>query len=139
MVFLSSYVSRLMALLAGILWCLGGFWLLPYIGHGTFDFFAVGVPNLFSDMVGHINLSAYLFHRLIYFFAGIGFLLLGLGKLGRIPNREIRGICHWCGLVALVMGLGCLFLLEYSYRDDRIVRHEWKMRLNAIGTKRHAV
>ena len=126
MVFLSSYVSRLMALLAGILWCLGGFWLLPYVGHGTFDFFAVGVPNLFSDMVGHINLSAYLFHRLIYFFAGIGFLLLGLGKLGRIPNREIRGICHWCGLVALVMGLGCLFLLEYSYRDDRIVRHEWK-------------
>jgi hypothetical protein len=43
MVFLSSYVSRLMALLAGILWCLGGFWLLPYVGHGTFDFFGVGI------------------------------------------------------------------------------------------------
>lgn len=126
MVFLSRYTSRLIALLAGVLWWLGSIWWLPYVSHGTFDFFAVGVPNLFSDMVGHINLSAYLHHRLIYFFAGIGFLLLGLGRLGRIPNREIRGVCSWCGLGVLVMGLGCLFLLEYRYRDDRMVRHEWK-------------
>lgn len=77
-------------------------------------------------MVGHINLSAYLFHRLIYFFAGIGFLLLGLGKLGRIPNREIRGICHWCGLVALVMAWGVCFYLNIVIGMTCIVRHEWK-------------
>ena len=40
---------------------------LPYHWHGTFDFLGGGVPNLFSDVTGHVGLGNYLLHRGSYF------------------------------------------------------------------------
>ena len=64
---LGAVFSRVFGLFVSLVWFVFGVFWLPYILHGTFDYFSVGVPNLFSDMVGHVNLWGYLQHRLIYF------------------------------------------------------------------------
>ena len=101
---LGAVFSRVFGLFVSLVWFVFGVFWLPYILHGTFDYFSVGVPNLFSDMVGHVNLWGYLQHRLIYLFAGIGLLLLGLWHLGRLPNSQS------CRRLVRVWGL-CFFVI----------------------------
>ena len=123
---LGAVFSRVFGLFVSLVWFVSGVFWLPYILHGTFDYFSVGVPNLFSDMVGHVNLWGYLQHRLIYLFVGIGLLLLGLWHLGRLPNSQsCRRLVRVWGLCFFVIGLSFLCSLEYSYWRTAHQRECW--------------
>ena len=88
---------------------------LSYLGnaeHGAFDFFALTIPNMFSDILGHTNLQLYLLQRLSYLFIGMGLLSFTIALVNRLPLHPKKNI--------LLNTLGCLILLigisgEYLY------------------------
>lgn len=122
----STFFSRVFGFFISLMWFVSGIFWLPYLLHGTFDYFSVGVPNLFSDLVGHVNLGGYLQHRLIYLFMGIGMLQLGLGRLGRLANSHFRRrqVRVW-GFGFLILGLFFLCSLEYGYWRTARQRECW--------------
>jgi len=67
---------------------------LPDLCHGLLDCQAHGVPNIFSDVTGHVGLKSYLWHRSAYLLAGIGLLMAGTRVIVRTPNnkRQIRRV-----------------------------------------------
>lgn len=67
----------LVIVILSIVWIGSVIW-LPYCWHGTFDFLASGIPNLFSDVTGHVGMNHYLLHRVTYFVLGLGLLLLSV-------------------------------------------------------------
>lgn len=96
---------------------------LPFLGHGIWDFLGSGVPNLFSDITGHVGLLHYTLHRLAYFFMGMGFISLSIYGMSRIPNNSIQ-IKKWngTGVSFIFLGIVCGFLFEYMYIPDRKAR-----------------
>lgn len=76
---------------------------LPYRWHGIFDFWGGGLPNLFSDVTGHVGLSNYLLHCVSYFLLGCGFLFISMRGMKRIPNFPVH--------VTFFGGTGCLLIL----------------------------
>ncbi|WP_161791938.1 hypothetical protein, partial [Terrisporobacter othiniensis] len=78
--------GRFAAIVLSAIWlacCL--FW-LPYHLHGTLDYTGSGLPNLFSEITGHINLPRYLLHRSAYALTGIGLLAWSARGMKRIKN-----------------------------------------------------
>lgn len=119
--------SRFPAMMAMMIWLAGCVLWLPYCFHGTFDFLASGVPNLFSGIVGHVNLLGYLLHRSAYFLFGLGGMAWGLRGLKRLPNEvRVRGVYARLGVSFIVVGVGCGLLLESFYFQDRVVRESYR-------------
>lgn len=85
--------------------------------HGLLDPLARNIPNVFSDLTGHVNLAPYLLHRLIYFVAGISFCFFSIMVYPRIPNYPcmIRRF-SWgaCGLLILSLLGGMLYYTRYA-------------------------
>ena len=109
---------------------LGGCWFslfyLPYHYRGTWDFLAVGVPNLFSDITGHVGLWSYLLHRLAYLAVGWGLLLCSVKRLKRLPNAKQELSCSvFCGMFLLLVGGGCFFAREWEARVARTLRQDY--------------
>lgn len=119
--------SRVLAMVIPVFWLAGSIFWLPYHFHGTLDYLASGIPNVFSDMVGHVDGWVYIMHRLTYLFLGFGFLVLSARKTRRLPNSpgDLRG-CRVAGLVLLLGGMSCAAVLEYSYYRDRQVRASYR-------------
>ena len=119
--------GRFAAIVLSAIWlacCL--FW-LPYHLHGTLDYTGSGLPNLFSEITGHINLPRYLLHRSAYALTGIGLLAWSARGMKRLPNRGGTGRIHaLSGIALLLAGLTCGVLLEYSYYRDRSVRSAYR-------------
>lgn len=119
--------SRFLSISLVVAWLIGGLFWLPYFQHGTFDYTGSGVPNLFSGLVGHVNLSRYFLHRSIYTLVGLGFLAWGVKYMRRLPNRSSTRKCYASGGILLVLaGLGCGVLLEYSHYRDRSTREDYR-------------
>lgn len=79
---------------------------LSYLGdaeHGTFDFFALMVPNMFSDVLGHTNLFPYLVQRLTFLLLGMGLLTFTIAMVNRLPLHPKKNI--------LLNALGCIILI----------------------------
>ena len=115
--------SRVLAMVIPVCWLAGSIFWLPYQVHGTLDYMASGIPNLFSDITGHANPCGYLLHRLTYLLAGAGLLALCAGKMGRLSNGAVGLRLNRClGLFLVMAGLLCGVALEYSYYRDRQVR-----------------
>lgn len=118
--------SRWMGILIPSVWWLGCLFFLPGYWHGTLDFLASGVPNLFSDMIGHVNLENYLLHRCCYFLLGVGLLLASAGMLARLPNGKGVVRCQLlAGFVVVLLGVSCLYLLEEGFYRTREARRSW--------------
>lgn len=89
---------------------------LPYHGQGVWDFLAVGIPNLFSDIDGHVGLRLYLLHRLLYLFAGIGLLSLSALRMKRLANGTHERIKSTRkGLIALLASIICATTIEWEF------------------------
>lgn len=138
--------SRYLAIFFLLAWLVGCLFWLPYLQHGTFDYTGSGVPNLFSELVGHLNLPRYLLHRLTYSLFGLGLLAWSVSRFKRIPNhRSTRKNQLLIGLLFLLVGLGCTFLLEYSYYRDRSAREDYRAsfsrnwREETCRVKKHAI
>lgn len=94
---------------------------MPYMWHGTWDIFAVGIPNLFSDITGLPEWRVYLLQRGLFFFVGIGLLGLGVPRMKRFANGEYerRKSIGW-GLAIIAVGVACAAVIEWGYhRSDK--------------------
>ena len=95
---------------------------LSYFGnteHGAFDFFALTVPNMFSDVLGHTNLYPYLLQRLTYLFLGLGLLSFTIALVNRLPLHPKKNILlNALGCIILLIGMGCGF--SYIARFNHI-------------------
>lgn len=88
-----------------------------------FDYIAYQVPMMHSSISGFARFDEILFHRSIYFLLGIGFILLTVYKLHRLPQSPRHS--------ALPMYLGLLFLLTggfliYRYLDRKRAAGEFR-------------
>jgi len=91
---------------------------LFYLGnaeHGAFDFFSITLPNIFSDITGHPNLSEYLTQRISYFVLGIGLLTFTIALVKRIPHHPKKRILL-NGLGGLLICIG--LLINFLYITD---------------------
>ncbi len=100
---------------------------LPYLWHGTLDFLATGVPNLFSDVTGHLGLEYYLLHRLSFLLLGIGFIFCSIKGMKRLPSTKGRVAFYtYGGGIFILLGIACGILLEASYWPDRSAREGYR-------------
>lgn len=118
--------SRVVAIVFPVIWWMSCIWWLPYWQHGTFDYLASGIPNLFSETIGHLNFSMYLLHRGAYVLVGTGLLVCGINKMRRLPNVVgMRKVYLSGGVLLVVCGIVCGGLLEYSYYRNNKVRVDY--------------
>lgn len=88
---------------------------LIYLGnaeHGAFDFFAITLPNLFSDVTGHPNLIPYLLQRGAFVLAGLGFLTFTTALMKRLPQHPKKRILLNV-LAVLFLAAGTATILQY--------------------------
>ncbi|MCB6974908.1 MULTISPECIES: golvesin C-terminal-like domain-containing protein [Butyricimonas] len=99
------------------------FYFLPYYSHGTWDFMASGIPNLFSEFTGHVNLGGYLVQRAVYLLIGFGFFCLSIPFVERIANNGMMTRKYTLlGWSAVFIGCFCAGSLEWKFQVDRWVR-----------------
>ena len=100
---------------------------LPYHLHGTLDFLATGIPNLFSGLLGHVGLGYYLSHRFIFLLVGLGLVSYSVRKMNRLTGhpRQIK-LYAIRGLTFIVTGIFCGLLLEGSYFPTRKIRENYR-------------
>lgn len=115
--------SRILSIFLSVAWWLGCLFWLPYHFHGTLDYLGSGIPNLFSDLVGHVNLRLYLLQRAGWLLMGGGLLFLCVRRMMRLPNvdmvkRRLGGI----GLLLVAAGGFSLCLVELDYFHSRSMR-----------------
>lgn len=96
------------------------------IGNGFFDFTTRALPNMFSDVTGHVNLWCYLLQRLAWLLGGIGLLFLAIGFSNRLPNcfKSVKNT-RLVGRVCIVFWacMGVLYFLPHIWEID--VRKEY--------------
>lgn len=107
-------------LIASVVW-------LPYCFYGTFDFLGSGLPNLFSDTMGHVGLGNYLLHRSLYLFIGLGLVACSVHRMKRLPNSD-RQLKYYslAGVVLVLVGLSFGGVLETRYRSVREARAAYR-------------
>ena len=96
---------------------------LVYLGEeawGAFDFFAVTLPNLFSDVTGHPDLSHYLTQRMSFLLAGTGLLAFTVVLMKRLPQHPRKQVLLSIqGILLLGAGVaGCVvYIADYQRKD----------------------
>lgn len=129
---LSLWLSRVirwryLTLILLFVWCLVSIIWLPYRLHGILDFLGTGVPNLFSDVTGHVGLGYYLLHRLGYLLLGLGFLFYSVRGVKRLPGNA-RQVKHYTfgGVSLVILGLLCGVIMAMSYIPARNARESYR-------------
>ena len=102
---------------------------LIYLGntaHGAFDFFAMTLPNIFSDITGHPNLSLYLMQRAAFLLLGIGLLTFTVSLTQRLPQHPRRKILlSGIGIIFFLAGFFCCFSYIDTYRQRDGLRADY--------------
>lgn len=114
------YFLGLLFLLASV--CLNLFWSDGVAG-GVFDPLGVYLPNTFSNVTGYVGLGLYFVQRVCWFLIGLGFLEWSVVLFGRLPNRKDVRLCP---AVLLAVGVLCGFSFYWNYREDRLVREDYR-------------
>ncbi|MFC1490014.1 hypothetical protein ACFL6K_02265 [Candidatus Latescibacterota bacterium] len=74
--------------------------------HFLFDYMTFNVPLMYSDFIGFGDISSILIHRGLYLFLGIGFILMTVLFIKRLPqSRFMNRICLVLSLVCIVSAL----------------------------------
>lgn len=123
----TSYLtgSRGFSILLSVAWWLGCLFWLPYHFHGTLDYMGSGIPNLFSDLVGHVNPRLYFLQRAGWLLVGLGLLFLCVRRMTRIPNEDsVKRRFGLSGSSLLLVGICSLYLVELDYANVRSMRRE---------------
>ncbi|MDR2130847.1 MAG: hypothetical protein LBP56_06760 [Odoribacteraceae bacterium] len=102
---------------------------------GAFDFFAVSLPNLFSDVTGHPDLIRYLTQRVSFFLAGTGMLAFTVVLMKRLPQHPRRqaalatvgGVLLGAGILA-----GAAYVMDYRQTDNARARYTEIYRHHAV-------
>jgi hypothetical protein len=117
---------QLAAVLALGILCLC-FVFLPERGFGAFDPFGIHVPNLFSDIVGHVNMGWWVMQRLSFLLAGSALVLVSIRWVGRIPNsaRQIK-MYTYAGVTLLLASIIVGSVPVSSFVQDRLARKNFR-------------
>lgn len=108
---------------------------LPEMLHGLLDFRATILPNVFSDITGHVKLLPYLMHRMLFLFLGVAGIIYSIGIEKRLPNHTrtpVRTYIFGTGgiLLTILFGIGyCLPFredgqLRLDYRNSALKYHQ---------------
>lgn len=80
------------------------------------DYIAYNIPMMYSNISGFASFSEILYHRLIYFLLGVGFIFLAVYRLPRLPQPHNRAF------VSLIVGVVFIFaggFFAYKYLDQK--------------------
>ncbi|WP_294141115.1 hypothetical protein [uncultured Sanguibacteroides sp.] len=126
----SFFVSRLVkehifSLLLLLLFWGVTYWYLPEICGGAFDFFAIGIPNLFSTITGHPELSLYLLQRASFVGIGLGMLLLAALWYRRLTDGKELKRLRYLSCTLLTVGIICMLGYSYSFLHEKSVRKRY--------------
>ncbi|WP_294140470.1 hypothetical protein [uncultured Sanguibacteroides sp.] len=101
--------------------------------NGTTDVLAISIPNIFSNITGHVNTGYYLMHQGAFLLLGIGIIGLASARFNRIPNRvKAPGRTCLAGGIVTLVGITLLasyrihFVKESQKRQNHVeifVRH----------------
>ncbi|HJZ40863.1 MAG TPA: hypothetical protein VJ203_10890 [Bacteroidales bacterium] len=97
-----------------------------------FDYIAYQVPMMYSSISGFADFKEILLHRSIYFLLGVGFILLAVYKLQRLPQSP--------RYASLPLYLGLFFLLSggfliYRYLDMQGAAHTYRQKVLALNNR----
>jgi hypothetical protein len=96
---------------------------LIYLGdqsHGAFDFFAITLPNVFSNITGHPDLWHYLTQRASFLLAGIGllaFTVLLMKRLAQHPRKQVLLVMLGGVLVCAGLFGSLAYIMDYRRAD----------------------
>lgn len=89
------------------------------VGQGIFDPFGYSLPNTFSSVTGHSDLTGYLLQRLCWLFVGFGFLGFTICLFKRLSNSPENQMCvTGLSIVCMIAGItvGSLVYSLYSQK-----------------------
>ena len=89
---------------------------LGHVKQGLFDAFGLSLPNAFSEVTGHPDLSTYLMQRACWLLVGCGFLGLTVWAFRRLVNRpanrvRVLGMSVGCFCVGVMFG-GIIYTMQ---------------------------
>lgn len=96
---------------------------LSTLYHGLFDPLGILLPYTFSDFTGMANLPGFLLHRITFLLLGLGFIMLAISGLPRIPNKiNGRQLAACSGILVLLAGIFTGFI-TYNHHTQVERRH----------------
>ncbi|WP_099290306.1 hypothetical protein [Butyricimonas sp. Marseille-P3923] len=100
---------------------------LPGKRWDAFNFLATHQPNLFSPVMGHVDLKAYLLHRACFLFCGAGLFTLAVRFSRRLFNRlsSPRFLSRLGGILLLV-GICFGWTRDKSFREEQRARERYR-------------
>lgn len=118
--------SMFLAITCLLGYCILDIWFLTGIFQGTFDMFALKIPNVFSQVTGHVGMYPYLLQRLAFVLAGIALALFAVVYMKRIPGN-IRALRQAVLSGCFILLLGCVSGVLYynDYLQDQRIRREY--------------
>lgn len=130
MIGFSFFISRLIrehifSLLLLLLFWGVAYWYLPEICGGAFDFFAIGIPNLFSDVTGHPALFLYLLQRISFIGIGLGMLMFSVLWFNRLTDGKELKRLRILSCTLLTVGIICMLGCCYSFLHDKSIRKRY--------------
>lgn len=97
-----------------------------------FDYIAYQVPMMYSSISGFARLDEIILHRSIYFLLGIGFILLTVYKLQRLPQSpKFSALPLYIGLFFLCSG----GFLIYRYLDRKQSAGEFRQQAVELNSR----
>lgn len=96
---------------------------LSTLYHGLFDPIGILLPYTFSDFTGMADLPGFLLHRVTFLLLGLGFIMLAISGLPRIPNKiNGRQLAACSGILVLLAGIFTGFI-TYNHHAQVESRH----------------
>lgn len=99
----------------------------PDLFHGLADFRATILPNVFSDVTGHVGLFPYLIHRTIYLVLGIAGIIYAIAIEQRLPNRSkapTQVYILGSGGIILIVLLGIIY--HFPHEREKLTRIDYR-------------
>lgn len=116
----SSSISNILTCIAIII-----FYEFSSIGYGSLDLFCLNIPTVFSDLIGMVNFTTFIYQRLFFLFCGIGLLFLTTININRICYiKKNKHLILFTGLIIIVLANVCLFRFAntfYKTQETRVV------------------
>ena len=108
---------------------------LGNIEHGAFDFFALTLPNIFSDISGHPVLSDYLLQRSSFLLLGISLLSFTIALVKRLPHHpKKRILLNTLGIIILLLGIGANLSYLWQFRHNDTLRSRYIEKYQAYNS-----
>ena len=95
--------------------------------NGVLDYRATEIPNVFSQILGHVGLGRYLLQRSVILFIGLGCIAFAVAGIPRIDDSS-RVVIYWkiIGIVTILLGCGLGFVYSGFFYLDRQKRQQYR-------------